>query len=102
MFSRILIANRGEIALRIIRACHELGIEAVVVYSEADKDNSYVKLADDAICVGPAAVAESYLNIPAMENYIKTQKLLKSLASEYPGACISRSRKYPKGVIKVS
>jgi acetyl-CoA carboxylase biotin carboxylase subunit len=64
MFSRILIANRGEIALRIIRACHELGIEAVVVYSEADKDAPYLQLADEAICIGPADSAGSYLNIP--------------------------------------
>jgi len=64
MFSRILIANRGEIALRIIRACHELGIETVAVYSEADRDANYLKLADEAICIGPAAVLESYLNIP--------------------------------------
>jgi acetyl-CoA carboxylase biotin carboxylase subunit len=64
MFSRILIANRGEIALRIIRACHELGIEAVVVYSEADKEVPYLSLADEAICIGPAEAAESYLNIP--------------------------------------
>jgi len=64
MFARILIANRGEIALRIIRACHELDIEAVAVYSEADKDASYLKLADEAICIGPAAPAQSYLNIP--------------------------------------
>ncbi len=64
MFSRILIANRGEIALRIIRACHELNIEAVVVYSEADKDASYLQLADEAICIGPADCAKSYLNIP--------------------------------------
>ena len=63
MFSRILIANRGEIALRIIRACHELGVEAVVVYSEADRDAPYLKLADEAICIGPASPAESYLNI---------------------------------------
>jgi acetyl-CoA carboxylase biotin carboxylase subunit len=63
MFSKILIANRGEIALRIIRACHELGIVAVVVYSEADRDAVYVKLADEAICIGPAAPAQSYLNI---------------------------------------
>jgi acetyl-CoA carboxylase biotin carboxylase subunit len=66
MFSRILIANRGEIALRVIRACHEMGIEAVAVYSEADRDASYVKLADEAICIGPAAAAKSYLNIPAI------------------------------------
>jgi len=64
MFSRILIANRGEIALRIIRACHELNIEAVVVYSEADKDAPYLQLADEAICIGPADSAGSYLNIP--------------------------------------
>ena len=62
MLSRILIANRGEIALRIIRACHELGIQAVVVYSEQDKDAPYLALADEAICIGPASPAESYLN----------------------------------------
>jgi acetyl-CoA carboxylase biotin carboxylase subunit len=64
MFSRILIANRGEIALRIIRACHELGVEAVAVYSEADKDAPYLQFADEAVCIGPAQCAESYLNIP--------------------------------------
>ena len=64
MFSRILIANRGEIALRIIRACHELGVETVAVYSEADKDAPYLKLADEAICIGPADCSKSYLNIP--------------------------------------
>ncbi len=64
MFSRILIANRGEIALRIIRACLELGIETVVVYSEADAQAEYLKLADEALCIGPADPAQSYLNIP--------------------------------------
>jgi len=64
MFSRILIANRGEIALRIIRACHELGIEAVAVYSEADKDAAYLQIADEAVCIGPPDSASSYLNIP--------------------------------------
>jgi acetyl-CoA carboxylase biotin carboxylase subunit len=64
MFSRILIANRGEIALRIIRACHELGVEAAVVYSEADKNAPYLELADEAICIGAADPADSYLNIP--------------------------------------
>lgn len=66
MFSRILIANRGEIALRIIRACHELGVGTVVVYSEADREASYIELADEAICIGPASPAKSYLNIPAI------------------------------------
>ena len=64
MFSRILIANRGEVALRIIRACKELGVETVAVFSEADRDASYLHLADDRICIGPAPSAESYLNIP--------------------------------------
>jgi len=63
MFSRILIANRGEIALRIIRACREMGIEAVCVYSEADRGAPYLRLADQAICIGPAPAKESYLNI---------------------------------------
>lgn len=63
MFSRILVANRGEIALRVIRACKELGIESVAVYSEADKDAIYLKIADYAVCIGPAAAAKSYLDI---------------------------------------
>ncbi len=66
MFQRILIANRGEIALRVIRACRELGIETVVVYSTADKDASYLSLADRAICIGGASSADSYLNIPRL------------------------------------
>ncbi len=64
MFSRVLIANRGEIALRIIRACKELGLETVAVYSEADRDASYLHLADDRVCIGAAPSSESYLNIP--------------------------------------
>jgi acetyl-CoA carboxylase biotin carboxylase subunit len=63
MFSRILVANRGEIALRVIRACKEMGIGAVAVYSEADRGARYLALADEAICIGPAAAAQSYLNI---------------------------------------
>src|SRR5438874_2450582 len=64
MFSKILIANRGEIALRIIRACREMGVQTAVVYSTADKDAAYLKLADQAICIGEASPADSYLNIP--------------------------------------
>src|SRR5438477_2033967 len=66
MFQRILVANRGEIALRVIRACRDLGIEVVAVFSEADRDAPYLALADEAICIGPAAAAESYLNIPRL------------------------------------
>jgi len=64
MFSRILIANRGEIAVRIIRAARELGIQSVCVFSEADRGAPYLDLADDAVCIGPPAAAQSYLNIP--------------------------------------
>lgn len=66
MFSRVMIANRGEIALRVIRACHEMGIEAVAVYSEADRNNAYLDVADAKVCIGPAAAGKSYLNIPAL------------------------------------
>ena len=66
MFGKILIANRGEIALRVQRACRELGIKTVVVHSEADREAKYVKLADESVCIGPAQSAMSYLNIPAI------------------------------------
>src|SRR5512145_3095863 len=66
MFGKILIANRGEIALRIQRACREMGIKTVAVHSEVDADAKYVKLADESVCIGPARAAESYLNIPAV------------------------------------
>ena len=66
MFKKILVANRGEIALRVQRACREMGIKAVMVYSEADREAKYVKLADEAVCIGPAASGHSYLNMPAL------------------------------------
>ena len=66
MFDKVLIANRGEIALRIQRACREMGIKTVVVHSEADADAKYVKLADESVCIGPAPSAQSYLNVPAI------------------------------------
>ena len=66
MFQKILIANRGEIALRIQRACRDLGIKTVVVHSEADREAKYVTLADESVCIGPAASSSSYLNIPAI------------------------------------
>jgi acetyl-CoA carboxylase biotin carboxylase subunit len=66
MFQRILVANRGEIALRVIRACKDLGIEVVAVFSEADRDAPYLALADEAICIGPAPATESYLKVPRL------------------------------------
>ncbi|MCB5189073.1 acetyl-CoA carboxylase biotin carboxylase subunit [Methylobacillus caricis] len=66
MFDKVLIANRGEIALRIQRACRELGIKTVAVHSEADREAKYVKLADESVCIGPAPSGQSYLNIPAV------------------------------------
>ena len=67
MIEKVLIANRGEIAVRIIRACREMGIETVAVYSEADREALHTQLADEAVCIGPAASTESYLN---MQNII--------------------------------
>ena len=66
MFSRVLVANRGEIAVRVIRALHELGVEAVAVYSTADKDALHVQLADHAVHIGPPSATESYLRIPSV------------------------------------
>lgn len=81
MFKKILIANRGEIALRILRACRDLGIPAVIAYSEADADSLPVRLADEAVCVGPAPAAKSYNNIPA----IITAALVTGCDAIHPG-----------------
>ena len=66
MFKKILIANRGEIALRIIRACREMGISTVAIHSTADSNAMHVRMADESVCIGPPAIPQSYLNIPAI------------------------------------
>ena len=76
MILKILIANRGEIAIRIIRACREMGIETVAVYSEADREALHTQLADEAVCIGPAAAKDSYLN---MEQIIRAQVIIVAL-----------------------
>jgi acetyl-CoA carboxylase biotin carboxylase subunit len=81
LFQKILIANRGEIALRILRACHDLGVRAVVAYSDADRDSLPVRLADEAVCIGPAKAARSYNNIPA----VVTAALLTGCDAMHPG-----------------
>lgn len=81
MFEKILIANRGEIAVRIIRACREMGIKTVAVYSEADQDSLHTLLADEAICIGPAPSGQSYLN---MERILSATVAMKAEAI-HPG-----------------
>ena len=66
MFKKVLIANRGEIALRVIRACKELGVATVAVHSTADANALHVRFADEAVCIGPPSSKESYLNVPAI------------------------------------
>ena len=85
--SKVLIANRGEIAVRILRACRDLGIPAVVAYSEADRDSLAVKLADEAICIGPAEARRSYLNQPALIS-----------AAMITGIHVAREEEEPTGV----
>ncbi|HLY20915.1 MAG TPA: acetyl-CoA carboxylase biotin carboxylase subunit [bacterium] len=81
MFKKVLIANRGEIAVRVIRACHELGIRTVAIYSDADRGALHVQMADEAFCVGPAQARDSYLNVP---NIISTAELL-NVDAIHPG-----------------
>lgn len=66
MIEKVVIANRGEIALRILRACRDMGIKTVAIHSDADRDLKHVRLADESVCIGPAPSDQSYLNIPAI------------------------------------
>ena len=81
MFSRVLVANRGEIALRVIRACRELGVQTVAVYSAADAKGSWLRLADESICIGPAPSSKSYLSIPA----IRAAAVIADVDAIHPG-----------------
>jgi acetyl-CoA carboxylase biotin carboxylase subunit len=74
MFSRVLVANRGEVAVRVIRCLHELGIEAVAVYSTVDRDSLHARLADRAVCIGPPPAAESYLRIASLVGAAETTR----------------------------
>ncbi len=80
MFKKILVANRGEIALRIVRASRDMGIPTVAVFSEADRDAAHVRLADQAFCIGPGPVSRSYLNIP---NIISAALISGAFAHRY-------------------
>ena len=95
MFQKILIANRGEIAVRIIRACRELGITSVAVYSTADKDALHTQLADEAICIGKAAPADSYLN---MERILSAAIASKAEAIHPGFGFLSENAKLPKKI----
>ena len=93
MFKKILIANRGEIALRILRACRELNIKTVSIHSEVDSDAMHVRLADESVCVGPAQAKQSYLNIPA----IITAATITNADAIHPGyGFLSENAKFAK------
>ena len=93
MFNKILIANRGEIALRVIRTCKEMGIKTVAVYSSADADSLHVRFADEAVCVGPAPSADSYLNIP---NIIAAAEITNADAIHPGYGFLSENAKFSK------
>ena len=93
MFNKVLIANRGEIALRVIRVCRELGVKTVAVYSEADRDSLHVRFADEAVCIGPPPSRDSYLHIPRI---IAAAEITNATPST-PGTASSRSeRSFPR------
>ena len=93
MFSKILIANRGEIALRVIRTCKEMGIKTVAVYSIADAESLHVRFADEAVCVGPGPSSESYLNIP---NIIAAAEITNADAIHPGYGFLSENAKFSK------
>ena len=98
MFSKILIANRGEIALRILRACRDLGVKTVAIHSEADRELMHVKLADESICIGPPAPQDSYLNIPAI---IAAAEVVDAVAIHPGYGFLSENAEFAEKVLKV-
>ena len=99
MFKKILIANRGEIALRIIRTCKEMGIKTVAVYSTADRDSLHVRFADEAVCIGPPASRDSYLSIP---NIISAAELTNADAISLLYSLKCRYRKSQRSIVSSS
>ena len=93
MFNKILIANRGEIAMRVIRTCKEMGVKTVAVYSKADADSLHVRFADEAVCIGPAASSESYLKIP---NIIAAAEITNADAIHPGYGFLSENAKFSK------
>ena len=93
MFKKVLIANRGEIALRVIRTCKEMGIKTVAVYSQADADSLHVRFADEAVCIGPAASSKSYLSIP---NIIAAAEITNSDAIHPGYGFLSENAKFSR------
>ena len=93
MFKKILIANRGEIALRVIRTCKEMGIKTVAVYSKADEESLHVRFADEAVCIGPAPSSESYLKIP---NIIAAAEITNADAIHPGYGFLSENAKFSK------
>ncbi len=93
MIEKVLIANRGEIALRIHRACHEMGIKTVAVHSTADSEAKHVKLADEAVCIGPPSATDSYLSIP---NIISAAEISQADAIHPGYGFLSENEKFAK------
>ena len=93
MYNRILVANRGEIALRIIRACREMGIESVAVFSEADRESAHVRYADHAFCIGPPKSVDSYLRI---EQIISAAEVTETIAIQRDRVAMPDGHRYAR------